>query len=81
MTLKIRASGLPGVTTERVISDDSPNELHREDIERDGVYIGQVVYVRRKRSHGSDYGWRPAKNTRAALSTKSAAICKLPKYL
>lgn len=55
-------------------------EMYREACFRDENYIGEVIYVRRKRNVGSDYGWRPAKALRGKLVTKREAIKMLPQY-
>lgn len=78
MSTKMR-TGIPGVTVQRAMNEDG--EQLREDVEQDGVYIGQVVYVRRRhRGGGSTYGWRPAKATRSKLTNKVEAIRRLPKF-
>jgi hypothetical protein len=64
---------VPGIQSERTTTLGT--ELHREELFRDGIYVGTVVYVRRKRAKGgSDYGWRPERNTRAKLTTNADAI-------
>ena len=73
--MKINASNkyLPGVQTETTLT--LGNEITREDVFAGGVYVGQVVYVARKRKVGTEYGWRAAKaDPRVALASKTDAI-------
>ena len=49
-------------------------ELRREEVERNGTYVGTVVYVHR----GHDYGWRPEKaHPNSKLTSKLDAIRRL----
>lgn len=76
--MRLRAAGLPGVTVERV---DSPATIEATEIVyQGGSAIGAVVYVRRPCTRGTEYGWRPAESTGAALSSKADAIRRLPGY-
>ena len=46
----------------------------REEVERDGTYIGTVIYVHR----GKEYGWRPEKaHPNSKLTSKLDAIRRL----
>ena len=72
MKIRVSNSEMLGVTSERTMTIGT--ELHREEVERDGTYIGTVVYVRR----GRDYGWRPEKaHPNSKLTTKLDAIRRL----
>lgn len=71
--MRINVHGLPGVQTERTLTLN--NEERREDVFVNGTYVGQIVYVRRKRKVGSEYGWRDAKaNPRVSLRTMTEAV-------
>lgn len=65
---------LPGWTAQRTITFG--DELERQEIsDPDGVYVGTIVYVRRRhKKGGSTYGWRPEKQTRRAPTDRLAAI-------
>lgn len=88
MRTNVSNEQMPGVQSERTMS--MAKELRRDAVYRDGVFIGEVVYVRRRRkapasspsSTGfvSEYGWRPdgwryAAN--AKLTSKVDAIRRL----
>ena len=67
---------LPGVQSARTITFGT--EMHREEIFSGGDYIGEIVYVRRKRSKFTEYGWRPAKSAaQSRLTDKVSAIERL----
>jgi hypothetical protein len=78
---------LPGVQSESTAK--LGNEMARSDVFANGVYVGQVVYIarRRKAPAGSasstgfvtDYGWRPAQvPAQSKLTNKVDAILRLP---
>lgn len=73
--MRTNATGLAGIQTERTMTDGP--EMHREDVFDGPDYIGQIVYAARKRQHGTEWGWRPAKMSRAGLTTKRDAIAAL----
>lgn len=80
---KYRVHGLDGVTAER--TPNVGDEMYREEVERDGVYIGTIVYVGRVKHRagqrvGTGYGWRPEQQTRAKLTDKADAIRRLPRW-
>lgn len=87
---RTRVAGLENVETERTVV--MGGEVIRECVYRDGVYVGDVVYVGRRRkarglevessSTGSvtDYGWRPdgwRYATNVRLTDKRGAIERL----
>jgi hypothetical protein len=76
--MRLNATGHPGITTERH-GALGINEEIREYVFRDGVEVGAVAYVRRRRHHGygSDYGWVMVLPHRFQLTDKHDAIAKL----
>ena len=74
----IPVAQLPGVAVERKAPGD--RELERYEVMHHNVYVGTVVYVRRRHAAGgSTYGWRPAKaSPNARLDVLADAIRRLP---
>lgn len=77
MRTRVDNHALPGVTAQRTMTMGT--ELRRDEVFRDGVYVGEVVYVARRRRAGTHYGWRPAKAAaQSRLDTRVDAIRRLP---
>ncbi len=70
---------LPGYRARRTLIMGT--EIRREEVvDGEDVYVGEVVYVRRKTARGSVYGWRPAKAApQSRLTSKVDAIVRLPR--
>lgn len=66
-------TGFPNVRGVRTMALRDEDE--RVEIEHDGVYVGTIVYVRRRhRAGGSTYGWRPERShANSRLLTKREA--------
>lgn len=73
MSQRIRSS-IPEVEWEDTVT--LGKEMTRRDVFKSGEYAGQVIYVRRRRkSGGSDYGWRDARSApQSKLKTMDDAI-------
>lgn len=86
---------LPGVTSEKDWPDgEVKGEQERRAIyDRNGEYVGSVVYVKRRRklpavrvhpdgfaqTHESTFGWRPVKAApQSKLTDKTGAVLRLP---
>lgn len=72
MAIHIPVRGLPGVACER--AETEGHEHKRNHVWRDGEHVGDVVYVSRRGSRGTSYGWRPAESLFGALLTMGDAV-------
>lgn len=82
MKIKVSNAELPGITSEVTVVLGT--ERARYDVFADAEYIGQVVYIarRRKASFVTDYGWRPAQApAQSKLTSKVEAIRRLPRMV
>lgn len=54
------------------------SEMKRKAIYVGDVYVGEIVYVRRRNRSGSQYGWRPAKvRANSKLTDVAGAVERL----
>lgn len=72
----------PGVEVERIdvptpTRETETSEVHREDVYVDGVKVGTIRYLARRRLKSVDFGWVPVGGRSAKLASKHDAIRRL----